>query len=219
MLQDVKTTGDALIDSLYKGRKGRVDFVDVPELGFVMIDGAGAPGGDSFTAAVHALYAVSYGAHFALKKATGDAPLVMALEGLWWMSGGDAGESSQFFSAGAAGFDEGPAEWRWRLMMMQLPPINARQIGEAVDLAKAKGDAGLLDQVRYERWAEGPCAQTMHVGPYSAEGPTIAALHAAIASHGARSRGKHHEIYFGDPRRAAPEKLRTLLRQPIAAAE
>jgi hypothetical protein len=72
-----------------------------------------------------------------------------------------------------------------------------------------------LDAVRFERWTEGPCAQIMHVGPYATEGASLVALHRAIAEHGDRPRGRHHEIYLGDPRTAAPEKLRTILRQPI----
>ena len=86
----MKSTGIPAVDALYAVRKGRVEFVDVPEFGFVQIDGGGAPGGAAFTDALQALYSVSYGAHFALKKATGQAPRVMALEALWWVDGEDA---------------------------------------------------------------------------------------------------------------------------------
>lgn len=214
----VKTTGDARIDALYKGRKGKVEFVEVPELGFVAIDGRGAPGGETFTAALQALYTVSYGAHFAVKKAIGQAPRVMALEALWWMEGWDPIESAKLMAAGGAAMDEGRADqWRWQMMIMQLPPIGESRISEAIEQARAKKDLSALGDVRYERWAEGPSAQIMHVGPYSEEGATIATLHAAIAAHGAQPRGKHHEIYLGDPRTAAPDKLRTILRQPIEA--
>jgi hypothetical protein len=72
-----------------------------------------------------------------------------------------------------------------------------------------------LERVRLERFHEGPAAQIMHIGPYSTEKPTIDRLHAFIGEEGYRLHGKHHEIYLGDPRRAAPEKLRTLVRQPI----
>ena len=98
---------------------------------------------------------------------------------------------------------------------MQLPPIDGPVIEQAVIETRAKKDLASLDSVRYERWAEGPCAQIMHVGPYATEPDSIVALHKAIADHGATPRGRHHEIYLGDPRTSAPEKLRTILRQPI----
>jgi len=212
----MKSTGDPLIDALYRVRKGRVEFVDVPELGFVMIDGGGAPGGQAFTDALQGLYSVSYGAHFALRGATGAAPRVMALEALWWVEGAGAQATMERVAAGQAGMDESDRDqWQWRAMIMQLPPIDEVVIEQAVTEARTKRDIAALDAVRYERWVEGPCAQIMHVGPYATEAISIVALHKAIAGHGSRPRGRHHEIYLGDPRTAAPEKLRTILRQPI----
>jgi hypothetical protein len=84
--------------------------------------------------------------------------------------------------------------------------------------AARKRPRAALDRVRLERFAEGRCAQVLHVGPYSAEGPTVAALHAFVASSGCTLAGRHHEIYLGDPRRSAPERLRTIVRQPVAPA-
>ncbi len=211
-----RTTGDPSVDGLYKVRRGRVEFVDVPELGFAMVDGAGAPDGGAFSEALQALYAVSYGAHFALRKAAGAAPRVMALEALWWVEGVEAQASMELMAAGAAKIAESDhSRWRWRAMIMQLPPIDGALIAEAVDQARAKRSSPALDALRFERWAEGPSAQIMHVGPYATEQVSILALHRAIAEHGSRPRGRHHEIYLGDPRTAAPEKLRTILRQPI----
>jgi hypothetical protein len=90
MLEAMKSSGDPSIDALYRVRKGKVDLVDVPELGFLVIDGAGDPSGETFHDAIRALYSVSYGVHFALKKAMGQAPRVMALEALWWVHGAGA---------------------------------------------------------------------------------------------------------------------------------
>ena len=101
---------------------------------------------------------------------------------------------------------------------MQLPPIDAAMIEQAIIEAEAKKDSPSLSALRYERWAEGPSAQIMHIGPYSAEPASIVALHKAIAEHGSQPRGRHHEIYLGDPRTSAPERLRTILRQPIEPA-
>lgn len=104
-------------------------------------------------------------------------------------------------------------QWRWRAMIMQLAPTDAAMIEQAT--TEAKKDIASLSALRYERWAEGPSAQIMHIGSYATEPESIVALHRAIAEHGSAPRGRHHEIYLGDPRTSAPEKLRTILRQPI----
>lgn len=215
----MKSTGDPSIDSLYTLGRGKVEFVDVPEFGFVAIDGGGAPGDDAFSNALQALYSVSYTAHFAVKKARGEAPRVMALEALWWVEGADAQATMERFALGESSMEESDRDqWHWRAMIMQLPPIDAAVIAQAISEAKAKKDNPALGAVRYERWAEGPSAQIIHIGPYSTEQTSIIELHQAIAGHGSRPRGRHHEIYLGDPRTSAPEKLRTILRQPIEPA-
>jgi len=215
----MKSTGDPTIDALYAAPRGTIEFVDVPEMGFLAIDGQGDPQGEAFRDATQALYAVSYGAHFALKKATGAAPRVMGLEALWWVAGADAQATMEQIAAGAAALSESDrGQWRWRAMTMQLPPIDGPVIEQAVIETRAKKDLASLDSVRYERWAEGPCAQIMHVGPYATETSSIVALHQAIAGHGSKPSGRHHEIYLGDPRTSAPEVLRTIIRQPVKPA-
>lgn len=207
------------VERLYRASRGRVDFVDVPELGFARIDGRGAPGGEEFTAAVQALFAASYAAHFAAKKANGWAPKMMPLEALWWIEGPDAAMLMERLAMGGPGplpADQG--RWHWRAMIMQLPPVDAAVIQAAVSRTRAVKPSPALDAVRYERWAEGPSAQMMHVGPYSDEQKDISFLHAALAEHGYRPLGRHHEIYLGDPRRSAPERLRTILRHPYAVS-
>jgi hypothetical protein len=214
---------DPAISRLYRARRNRVDFVEVPQMGFAMVDGRGAPGGPEFTAAVQALVAVSYGAHLSLSRTEGDAPKVMPLEALWWIEGPDAALLMERLAMGGPGpVPEDQRQWHWRAMIMQLPPIDAAAVVQAVGGAKAKNNAknntGALESVRYEQWAEGPSAQIMHTGPYGEEQPDIAMLHQGIAEHGYRPRGRHHEIYLGDPRRSAPDRLRTILRHPYAAA-
>jgi hypothetical protein len=215
----MKPTGNPQLDALYKLRKGRVEFVDVPEFAFLVLDGAGSPDDQAFADAIQALYSVSYGAHFAVKRALGDAPRVMALEALWWVEGPEAQAAMELIAAGQVGMEASDRSgWRWRLMMMQLPPIDEAIIDAAVADAKAKKGFETLDRVAFERWAEGPSAQIMHIGPYATEQLSVVTLHKAIAENGCRPRGRHHEIYLGDPRIAAPEKLRTILRQPVEAA-
>jgi hypothetical protein len=100
-------------------------------------------------------------------------------------------------------------------MIMQPDPIDVDMVAAALAQARAKKPGPGLERLRYQRWAEGRCAQLLHVGPYAGEGPSIARLHQAIAAAGYRARGRHHEIYLGDPRRSAPEKLHTILRHPF----
>jgi hypothetical protein len=182
--------------------------VDVPGMAFVMIDGHGDPNtADSYRQAIEALYSVSYTVKFAVKR--GPAAIdfrVMPLEGLWWA------EDPTVFSTGDK------SEWNWTAMIMQPEPVTAELVAEARHQAAAKKSLPALDLMRYERFAEGTAAQVMYVGPYKDEGPTIAALHAFIAEQGGTLTGKHHEIYLGDPRRSAPEKLKTVIRQPLARA-
>ena len=204
--------------SLYRARRGVVDLVDVPELGYVMVDGTGGPEGTAFGAALQALYTVSYGAHFAVKKGRNAATRVMPLEALWWV---DDPEQQDIVAAVALGratmADTDRESWRWRAMIVQPYPIDADLVAGCVAQARTKKVLPGLELVRYERWAEGRCAQLLHIGSYAAEGPSIVLLHKGIAAAGYQPDGRHHEIYLGDPRRAAPEKLRTLLRQPIRA--
>jgi hypothetical protein len=178
--------------------------VPVPELAFVMIDGHGDPNtSEEYRHAVSALFSVSYAARFALKRAGVIDFGVMPLEGLWW-----AADMSAF------SIDDKPT-WDRTMLIMQPDEVTADVLSEAKARAAAKAPVTALERLRLERFAEGLAAQVLHVGPYSAEGATIASLHTFIAEQGRELAGKYHEIYLGDPRRSAPEKLKTIIRQPM----
>ena len=182
------------------------ELVDVPELPFLMIDGRGNPNtAPAYAAAVQALYATAYTVRFALKRGPGgiDAP-VMPLEGLWWVP-----DMSLFDVA-----DKGA--WHWTLMILLPEQVSGELVDDARRTAAARRPQLPVDRVRLERYAEGLAAQVLHRGPYRDEGPTVARLHRFIADRGYALTGRHHEIYLGDPRRSAPEKLRTVVRQPVA---
>lgn len=183
--------------------------VDVPELAFLMIDGHGDPNtSEEYRQAIEALYSVSYTIKFTLKGRPDGVDFgVMPLEGLWWT----ADDSS------ATAWTE-KSSWNWTAMIMQPEPVTTTVVEAAIEAAAARRTLPALPRLRFERFHEGLCAQVMYLGPYSDEGPTIARLHEYIAEQGYVLRGKHHEIYLGDPRRSAPEKLRTIIRQPAAAA-
>ena len=205
--------------SLYRPRRGRVELVDVPELSFLVVPGHGAPEGFDFAAAVQALYAVSWGAHFLARKAFGEASPVMPLEALWWVEGDDQrGLVEDVARGGATMADTDRGAWRWEAMMAQGDPVDAVVVAEAVAQARGKGLPG-LDRLDFRTWEEGRCAQLLHVGSYAEEGPSLVRLHTVIAQAGLRPRGHHHEIYLGDPRRSAPQRLRTILRQPVEPVE
>jgi len=183
-------------------------FVDVPELPFLMIDGHGDPNtAPAYAEAVQALYAVAYTIRFALKRrAEAVDARVMPLEGQWWTP------DMATFST------DDKAQWNWTMMIVLPEQATPQVVDDARAAAARKHPRAPLDRVRLERFAEGRCAQVLHVGPYSEEGPTVAALHAFIAANGCTLTGRHHEIYLGDPRRTAPGRLRTILRQPVAPA-
>ena len=211
------TTTQSSVEALYKPRKGVVAFVDVPELLCVRIDGAGDPDGPEFAAAVRALYTVSYGARFLLKKQGYEVHRVMPLEAQWWA---DDAQQRRIVAAVTAGMWDAAnvdrSTWQWRAMIVQPDPIDEAAIAAATAQAERK-QLPALPRLVAERWHEGRVAQLLHVGPYAEEGPSILKLHRAITDAGLRPRGRHHEIYMGDPRRSAPERLRTILRQPVEA--
>ncbi len=194
---------------LYAPSAKKVEVVDVPALNFAMIDGrvtAGVLPAESpeFQQAVEALYGISYTLKFASKMRK-DNPIdypVMALEGLWWTESGE--------------FDiTKPEGWLWTLMIMQPDHITPEMFQEARQRLKEKRNSPALDKLRLERFHEGLCMQTMHIGPYAEEPATIERMKAFAHENGYALCGKHHEIYLGDPRRAQPEKLKTILRHPV----
>jgi hypothetical protein len=179
--------------------------VDVPELAFLMIDGHGDPNtAAEYSEAVQALYSVAYAAKFAVKRASGLDYVVMPLEGLWWVS-----DMSTFTV-------EDKSAWDWTMLIMQLDEVTLEVFEDAKARTARKQYSDAVQRVRLERFAEGAAAQVMHVGPYASEGPTIQKLHDFITEQDYVRAGMHHEVYLSDPRRAAPEKLKTILRQPIA---
>ena len=189
----------------YTARVGKPALVTVPERPFLMIDGSGDPNtSQEYADAVAALYPIAYGIRAAIKKETGDGYTVMPLEGLWWA------DDMENFSV------DDKSDWKWT-MMIALPELATAEM--AADVLPAVTRTKSLvsgDRVRYELFAEGECAQVMHLGPYAEEAPTIAALHEFIASEGLELSGLHHEIYLGDPRKSDPAKLKTIIRQPVA---
>lgn len=189
---------------LYAPRAGEFALIDVPELAFLMVDGHGDPNtAPAYREAVEALYSVSYSVRFAAKRELGRVHVVGPLEGLW------SAENPDVF------LTRTKDDWSWTMMIHQPDWITGELVEAARATAAKKKDLPALARLRFERFAEGLCVQTLHVGSYDDEGPVIARLHEFAAGQGLVLRGKHHEIYLGDPRKVEAAKLRTVLRQPV----
>lgn len=196
---------------LYQPSAKKVEVIDVPEFKFAMVEGAIEPGcvpatSPSFQQAIEALYGISFTLKFTSKQRS-ENPIdyaVMPLEALWW--------------AGDGQFDiSQPGNWGWVAMIMQPDHITDSMFEEAYDKLRKKRPSPALDRLRFEAFYEALCVQTLHLGPYSEEPATLARMEAFAKENSYILHGRHHEIYLGDPRRLAPEKLKTILRHPCSA--
>lgn len=204
MKTDVKKTLDS-----YRARQGEFRIVDVPPLGYLMVDGHGDPNtSEEYREAIAALYPVAYALKFASKQDLGRDYVVPPLEALWWASSMDLFTTARDKS-----------RWEWTAMIMVPDWIGGDLVAAAVARVAGKVSSATLDRLRLDTLDEGRCVQTLHVGPYDAEGEVLAAMHHEfIPAAGLRMTGRHHEIYLSDPRRVEPARLRTILRQPVATA-
>lgn len=198
----------------YSAPRGDWQRIDIPRRTFAAIDGQGAPGGPDYARALAALYPVAYGVK-ALCRAAGADFTVPPLEALWW-----ADDPAAFVQ-------DDRAAWRWTALIRMPDGTDAETFGTARDTALAKlarkkdaaTDAATMGQVRLTDLTEGDCLQLLHLGPYSDEAPVLADLHDRLMPElGVTFNGPHHEVYLSDPRRAAPERLKTVLRQPVRPA-
>ena len=194
-------------------RPGTPRLVTVPARRCLQVDGEGAPGSEAFQQAIGALYGSSYTLHFALKK-TGRATRIPALEGLWERTDG-----APFAPPTGTPGDEAsdPAAWRWTLLMEVPLETTDAEVEAAIDVARSKRPSQAFERLRIGSRPASNVVEALHVGPYATEPVTIAAMQARMREAGLRPVGPHHEIYLGDPRRSAPERLRTILRQAVEA--
>lgn len=178
--------------------------VEIPAFNYLMIDGRGDPNvSTEYKEAVSALFTLAYALKFQVKKTTGIDYGVMPLEGLWWV------EDMSTFTT------QEKSRWLWTMMILQPEWVNIESFEKMREITLQKKKAAALSKIRFEQYYEGTVVQLMHIGPFSEEGPNIARMHAFAAENGYHLAGKHHEIYLSDYTRAAHEKLKTILRQPI----
>jgi len=193
---DLKKTVDG-----YRARRGEIRILELPETRYLAVDGAGDPNtAPAYRAALEALYPLAYRLKFAARETLGRDHVVPPLEGLWWAEEMDAFTSRRDKHA-----------WRWTMMIAVPSWIPGSLVAQARETTR-----GTSDTVQVRSLSEGKCVQTLHVGSFDDEGPTIERMHQHALAAGYRLAGRHHEIYLSDPRRTAPERLRTILRQPLA---
>jgi hypothetical protein len=192
---------------LYSARSTDFSVVDVPELRYVAVDGRGDPNtSTTYGNAIEALFPVAYALKFASLRTLDRDFVVGPLEGLW-----RAGDPSAFVM-------RRKDEWEWTMMISQPDWITDDLVRAAVEAVSRKKDNPTVADVRLLTMTEGTCVQILHKGSYDDEGPTLDRLHNGyLPEHGLTFNGDHHEIYLSDARRTAPEKLKTILRQPVKA--
>ena len=202
MAVDLKRTLDD-----YRATRGAFRLVEVPARRYLMIDGHGDPNTSrDYADAIAALFPLAYTLKSAVRRETGEDYVVMPLEALWW------GEDVSVFTT-----RRDKDLWRWTAMILVPDAVTPDLLGAAVFASAAKKRLARLDEVRLDVLTEGSCLQTLHVGSYDDEAAVLADLHEReIPERGLRPTGRHHEIYLSDARRVTPDRLRTILRQPVA---
>ena len=191
---------------LYAPSAKAVALVEVPDMNFLYGRlGRGPQARPCFTKAVEAMYSLSYTLKFMIKKGQGIDYAVLPLEGLWW-----AGDMGAFTPE-----TQDKNRWLWTLLIRQPEVVTPELFKQAREQVQKKKTLPYLDRVRWESFAEGLSAQILHIGPFFEEKANIQKIHAFVRDHGYRLAGKHHEIYLSDPRKTAPEKRKTVIRQPV----
>lgn len=187
----------------------RIEVVDVPSIAFLAAVGEGDPNTSRLYAdVVEALYASSYGVRAVAIEELGRKHTVAPLEGLWWA------DDLRVFTA------RDKDAWHWQMMIAQPPWATDDLVAAGIERARSRRDLAEAGRLTFTTVTEGLAVQTLHVGPYDDEGPTIARMHDEfMPQHGYRPRGAHHEIYLSDVRKTAPGRLRTILRQPIEPSQ
>lgn len=215
LLKAIERLGDKTMDkvdfkkslkALYAPSPKGFVLIEVPQMQFIKVDGTGKPGGRAYEKALEWLYGLSYPLKFMSKQQLGRDYVVPPLEGLWW-----AEDMSTFIT-------REKDKWSWCMMIMQPDWITHDMFEVALDKAEQKLGTP-PESLRLEPFDEGLSVQIMHIGSYDDEGPVIARMHNEfIPENGLVETGHHHEIYIGDPRKTAPSRLKTVLRQPVKQA-
>ena len=190
------------VDKNYYTAKTNPEVIEFPKLSYLAIEGKGEPAGKAFTGAVQALYPLAYGIKGLCKK-DGKDFAVSKLEGLWWV------KSSK------PALEVPRTEWYWKLLIRLPDFVTSDIVDEAKREVMKKKGIELLKEIKFEKITEGKCIQVLHIGPYSTESETIEKTRKMMKENNLTENGYHHEIYLSDPRKTPPQKMKTILRQPV----
>ena len=191
--------------SEYKSPK-QPTLIETTSANYLTIDGRGEPGGDCFQESVGALYSAAFTIKMT-RKANGLGDYVVCkLEGLWWS------DKNKEFARVAQ------KQWQWKLMIRTPDCVTQDDLQRAADAIISKGKSTEGARVMLEPIDEGLCVQLLHIGPYEQEAETVARMDQFMKENALVRNGRHHEIYLSDPRRVPPERLKTILRQPVSKA-
>lgn len=183
--------------------------ITVPAGQFLTITGKGDPNGPGFAEATQALYTAAYSVKGRYKQQQQDFT-VSKLEGLWWVD-----ENRWVVNDHRSALQVPREEWQWQLLIRMPDYVTAADTQQAIQAAILKKKLPLLNNITLIDLEEGDCVQVMHTGPYSTEPQTLELIEAFMSAHQLQWNGRHHEIYLSDPRKVAPEKMKTILRQPV----
>lgn len=194
----------------YYTAKAKPELVDIGDASFISITGVGDPSAPAFTARIQALYPVAYGLKFQYKEQDKDF-VVSKLEGLWWFdhnryAGLSMADAPQVITR---------SEWAYRLLIRVPSYVTAATVSAISEQVAAKKGVPLAREVVFFQLQEGKCVQLLHVGPFDREPESLALLAQFMQERNLQHNGLHHEIYLSDFRKTAPEKLRTILREPV----
>ena len=198
---DLKRT----LPDYFKATKSEFTVVKFPKFNYLMVDGKGDPNTSSrYTETIELLYGASYTLKFQVKSELKMDYVVPPLEGLWWAEDMGTFKTRE------------KSKWNWTMMIMVPNGINKSQVTKAIKSFNGKKPNADISKLRFGSLLEGVCVQILHVGPYDAEGPVLARMHEDfMPKNKYKFNGIHHEIYLSDPRKTSPEKLKTILRQPV----
>lgn len=194
----------------YYSAKAKPEIVTIEKALFLSICGKGDPSGKDFAERIEALYPTAYALKFACKAMEKDF-VVSKLEGLWWFD--EKKYANKTITT--ASVEVPRSEWNYRLLIRLPDFVTKKDVDKAIEKVKKEKNIPLTSQLEFFTMTEGKCVQMLHVGPYSTEPETLQQMKVFMDSKGLGRNGLHHEIYLSDFRKTAPEKLKTILRDPV----
>ena len=194
----------------YYTAKNKPELLTIEQASFLSITGKGDPSGQDYADKLEALYSVAYTVKFRYKALDKDF-VVAKLEGLWSFDT----DRYQGFTMDEAPLKIPRSEWNYRMLIRMPDFVTREQLEQAIDTVVSKKQIGLAAHVEFYEMEEGKVVQMLHVGPFSDEPETLKQIQAFCEEHQLSKNGLHHEIYLSDFRKTPPEKLKTILREPV----